>query len=137
MSRRLAVLFVAVAVAAAASMGAAGLAWACSCVRFNTAEEQLARSDAVFRGRVVKTERLGSHRSATTFVVVERLKGRLGQRVEVRHGAETGGACGVVFRRGQVVELAAYRTPNGRWNTNSCSMPQHPWREFRRAAGRG
>ena len=39
-------------------------------------------------------------------------------------------------REEQVRELAAYRTPNGRWNTNSCSMPQHPWREFRQAARR-
>jgi len=131
MTRRLAVLFLAVA---AAGLVAAEVAWACSCVRFNTAEEQLARSDAVFRGRVEKTERLGPNRAATTFVVVERLKGRLGQRVRVEHGTETGGACGVVFRRGQVRELAAYRTPNGRWNTNSCSMPQFAWKDMRRAA---
>lgn len=135
MARRLAVLFA--AVLAVAGLGLADLAWACSCLRFDTAAEQLARSDAVFRGRVVKTERLGPYRSATTFVVVEGLKGRLGRKVRVEHGTETGGACGVIFRRGQVRELAAYRTPDGRWNTNSCSMPQHPWAEFRRAARRG
>ena len=57
--------------------------------------------------------------------------------MRVVHGTETAAACGVIFRRGQVRELAAYRTPDGRWNTNSCSMPQHPWAEFRRAARRG
>lgn len=134
MTRRVAVLFAAALAAASASL--AGAAWACSCVRFNTAGEQLARSDAVFRGRVEKTERLGPNRSATTFVVVERLKGRLGQRVRVVHGTETGGACGVIFRRGQIADLAAHRGQDGQWQTNSCSMPQHPWKEFRRAAGR-
>lgn len=135
MTRRLAVLFL--AIIAAASVGFADLAWACSCLRFNTAAEQFARSDAVFRGRVARTERLGPHESVTTFVVTERLKGRLGQRVRVKHGTETGGACGVIFRPGQVAEVTAHRGQDGGWRTNSCSMPQHPWKEFRRAARRG
>lgn len=135
MTHRLAVLFA--AVLAVAGLGLADFAWACSCLRFDTAAEQLARSDAVFRGRVVKTERLGPYRAATTFVVVEGLKGRLGRKVRVEHGTETGGACGVIFRRGQVRDLTAHRRPDGRWTTSSCAMPQHPWAEFRRAARRG
>jgi hypothetical protein len=135
MTRRLAVLFL--AVTAAAAVGLADIAWACSCLRYNSAAEQLARSDAVFRGRVVRTERLGPGRAATTFVVVERLKGRLGQRVRVAHGTETGGACGVIFPRGQMAEVIAHRGGRGGWQTSSCSMPQHPWAEFRRAARRG
>ena len=132
MTRRLSVLFL--ALVAAFSVGLADLAWACSCVRFNTAAEQLARSDAVFRGRVVETRRLDGRRSVTTFVVVERLKGRVGRRVRVTHGTETGGACGVIFQRGQVRDLTAHRGEDGGWSTSSCSMPQHPWKEFRRAA---
>ena len=132
LARRLSVLVA--AVLALASLAEA--AWACSCVRYRSAAEQLARADAVFRGRVVSSERVGRDERLTTFVVVERLKGRMGRTVRVRHGTETGAGCGVVFKRGQTVALTAH-LERGRWTTSSCSMPQHPWAEFRRAARRG
>ena len=132
LARRLSVLVA--AVLALASLAEA--AWACSCVRYRSAAEQLARADAVFRGRVVASERAGPQARVTTFEVVEGLKGRTGRRVRVRHGTETAAGCGVVFRRGQVVALTAH-LERGRWTTSSCSMPQHPWAEFRRAARRG
>ena len=132
MPRRLAVLVA--AVFALAALAAADLAHACSCLRFASAAEQLARSDAVFRGRVVKTERLGPQRAVTTFEVVEGLKGRVGRRVRVAHGTETGAGCGVAFKRGQVLGLTAHRGEGGRWETSSCSMTQYPWTEYRAAA---
>ena len=135
MTRRLAVLLL--AVTAVFSVGLADLAWACSCLRYDSAAEQLRRSDAVFRGRVVETRRTGPDEAVTTFVVVERLKGRLPARVKVRHGTETGGACGVVFTRGQTVAVIVHRGQGGRWATSSCSMPQFPWAEMRRAARAG
>ena len=132
MTRRLTLLFL--AVVASAGFALADVAWACSCIRFQSAAEQFARSDAVFRGRVVKTERTGPMQAVTTFEVVERLKGGVGRRVKVRHGTETGGACGVVFKRGQVAELTAHRGERGVWQTSSCARPQFDWAEFRRAA---
>jgi len=131
-TRRLTLL--AAAVVATVSFGLAEVAWACSCIRFSSAAEQFERSEAVFRGRVLRTQRTGRYQSVTTFEVVEGLKGRLGGRVRVFHGTETGGACGVIFRRGQVVAVTANLMQDGRWSTSSCSMPQFEWQEFRRVA---
>ena len=134
MIRRLNVLLIALAAVFAA--GLHDLALACDCIRYASAAEQLSRSEAVFRGRVVRSERTGDRRVTTTFAVVEPLKGGLGATVRVQHNPDNGGNCGVTFERGKVVEVAANRMRDGRWRTDACSMPQFDWAAFRRAAGK-
>lgn len=126
---------IALAVAVVGLLGLAGVAHACSCIRYASAAEQYAKADAVFEGRVVRTERVGRDRASTTFVVLDRLKGRMGRQIRVEHGTETGGACGVKFKRGEIVGLTVNRERNG-WTTSSCAAIQYPWVEYRRAAGR-
>lgn len=126
----------AAAAVAVAVLAAAGVAEACSCVRYGSAAEQFAKADAVFEGRVLRTERIGRDRAATTFEVLDRLKGKMTRRIRVEHGTETGAGCGVAFRRGEIVGVTAQRTRSG-WTTSSCARPQFDWVEFRRAAGRG
>ena len=123
------------AAVAVAVLAAAGVAEACSCMRYNSAAEQIAASDAVFEGRVIRTERTGPDRAATTFEVLDTVKGKLTRRIRVEHDTETGAGCGVRFRRGEIVALTAHRVRRG-WTTSACSAIQHPWVEYRRARGR-
>ncbi|HYE41765.1 MAG TPA: hypothetical protein VEA15_00095 [Caulobacteraceae bacterium] len=131
-TRKLPAAVVAVAVAV---LAAAGVAEACSCMRYGSAAEQIAAADAVFEGRVVRTERSGRDRAATTFEVLDTVKGKLGRRVRVEHGTETAAGCGVRFRRGEIVALTAHRV-RGAWTTSSCAAIQHPWADYRRARNR-
>ena len=126
---------VVLAAVAAAAFAVAGVAEACSCVRFGSAAEQYAKSDAVFEGRVVRIDRTGPERSATTFEVLDRLKGKMGRRIRVDHHSGSSASCGIQFKRGQIVTVTAQRTRNG-WTTSMCAKPQFEWREFRQAAGR-
>lgn len=125
--------FARVFVLASAGALAAGVAQACTvCPDFASAAEQLAKSDAVFRARVLKVERLDGGRSATTFVVAEALKGKLPRQVRMIHTTLGAGECGIAFRRGDTVVLSAYRTEAG-WSTGACHKLQFTWREFRQA----
>lgn len=123
------------AAAAIAVLAAAGAAEACSCMRYASAADQVAASDAVFEGRVIRTERTGRDRAATTFEVLDTVKGKLGRRIRVEHGTETAAGCGVRFRRGEIVALTAHRVRRA-WTTSACAAIQHPWVEYRRARGR-
>ena len=118
---------------ALASPGLAVAAQACVCARFSSAAEQLARSDAVFRARVLKIERLGDGRAVTTFAVAEALKGRLPRQVRVTHPVLGAPSCGITFRSGEIVTLAADRAEDGSWSTGSCHLLQYRWDDFRRA----
>lgn len=136
MEKPITVKSMAAAIAAVAVLAGAGVAEACSCLRFQSAAEQMQKADLVFEGRVIRTERIGRDRAATTFEVLDRLKGPMSRRLRVEHGTETGAGCGVAFKRGEIVGVTAHRTRGG-WATSSCEKPQFDWREFRRAAGRG
>jgi hypothetical protein len=111
----------------------ASAALACSCVIFNSAAEQLARSDVAFRGRVIG-ERLDPVGGAvTSFRVVEAIKGRTARTVQVRHRVDSA-ACGLRFKAGSTVLVLAHRTPGERLETGLCSQPRFAVDEFRRAA---
>lgn len=116
----------------------AGAAWACSCVRFQSAAEQYAKAPLVFVGRADGREVLhrdgGAPSGATRFIVQKTLKGERQRVRRIVHG-ENDGMCGISFRRGQTYLVIAYRN-GGRWHTNSCSAPQFPRAEFERLAAR-
>lgn len=122
------------AVCLALTSPALAVAQACACPRFASAAEQLARSGAVFRARVLKVERLGDGRAVTTFAVAEALKGKLPRQVRVVHPTLGSATCGISFRRGEIVSLTADRSEDGGWSTGSCHLPQYHWDDFRRAA---
>lgn len=117
----------------------ASATWACSCLRFNSAAEQYAQASLVFVGRADGREILhrdgGAPIGATRFVVERTLKGERQRVRRIVHGEDTGGMCGIRFRRGQTYLVIAYRS-QGRWHTNSCSAPQFPQAEFERLAAR-
>ncbi|HYE41764.1 MAG TPA: hypothetical protein VEA15_00090 [Caulobacteraceae bacterium] len=112
----------------------AGVAQACDCTRFRSPTEQMTRSDAVFRGRVLKVRRLADGRVVSTIAVAEILKGKLPRLVDVANGPSADGACGLSLRQGDVVSLAARRDADGGWSTGACTRLQFPWEAFRQAA---
>lgn len=116
------------------ALAAAGVAHACDCVRFSSATEQMTRSDAVFRGRVLKVRRLADGRVVSTIAVAEILKGKLPRVVDVANGPGADGACGVPLRTGDVVSLGARRGADGGWSAGACTRLQFPWEAFRQVA---
>lgn len=120
---------------ASASALAAGAAWACSCMRFDSAAEQLAQADVMFVGRVLDTTETAPQQATTRFEVVSTLKGSVHDTVEIRHTVNDGGAaCGVQFEVGQTAPVIAYET-DGRLHTNLCSMPQFPLQDYEALQG--
>lgn len=116
--------------AVAASALAAGAAWACSCIRYNSAAEQLAQADVMFVGRVLATTEVSSGRAETRFEVLRTLKGPASGEAEIGHTINDGGAaCGVDFEAGETVAVIAYEH-EGRLQTNLCSMPQFPLQDY-------
>ena len=114
-------------------------ALACSCVRYKSAAEQFAKAQVIFVGRADGREILhrdgGAPTAATRFIVSKTLKGERQRVRRVVHGEDTGGMCGIRFRRGQTYLVIAYRD-EGRLRTNSCAAPQFPRAEFERLAAR-
>lgn len=124
-----------IAAAVAASALAAGAAWACSCIRYNSAAEQLAQADVMFVGRVIGTAELEPGQAETRFEVVRTLKGQTSRETEVGHTINDGGAaCGVEFDVGETVAVIAY-VREGRLQTNLCSMPQFPLQDYEALGG--
>lgn len=115
---------------------AVGAAFACSCVRYNSAQEQLERSSVAFIGRVASTT-AGENTDSrmTRFTVEKTLKGSPQTSRTVRHSIQTGGMCGVTFQSGRSYLILA-REHEGRLVTSSCSMPQFPQADFEAAAAR-
>ena len=106
--------------------GAAGAAYACRCVTYRSAADQLAAADVMFVGSVVSSEpeetRIKGVRNATQFVVVKTLKGEVPPKAEVLH--EAGSGCGVNFRPGQKRIIFAHRNAEGGLETSGCDAPQ-------------
>ena len=124
----------------AVSVLAAGAAWACSCVRYESAARQLAEAEVMFIGRAVSSANhaLGDHHPdgvvTTRFEVRRTIKGApLAERV-VLHSTQMGGMCGVRFARGRDYVVIAHRRPAGGLSTSSCSAAQFPLAEYEQAA---
>jgi hypothetical protein len=121
----------------ATSVIAVSAAFACSCVRFASAETQLRNAEVMFVGRAIETttrEDNGMTVGVTRFVVERTLKGDARNVQTVEHLTTMGGMCGVVFARGQAYTILA-SAHRGRLATGSCSRPQFPIAEFEKALG--
>ena len=119
-----------IAAVAAVSALAAGAALACSCMRFDSAAEQLTQADVMFVGRVIATTELEPGRAETRFEVLRTLKGPASREAEVGHTINDGGAaCGVEFAAGDTMAVIAYER-DGRLETNLCSMPEFPLQDY-------
>lgn len=110
----------------------ASAAAACSCVPYQSAAEQVASADLVFRGRVLKETRSGGWAASTRFRVVEVLKGRAGRTVSIGHQIDDA-ACGVRFQRGSTVMVIASRFNDFTLRTSLCSSASFSDSEYRRA----
>lgn len=117
-----------VAMVAVAAGGVASAAYACQCLTYKSAADQLAAADVMFIGRVESSEpeasRLKGVRNATEFSVLKTLKGEVPPKAEVLHVPERAGSCGVSFRPGQTRVILAHRNAEGALETSGCDAPQ-------------
>lgn len=125
---------IATAFAPVAMLVAASAAFACSCIRHESAAAHIAESDLVFRGRALDETGAGVGTASTRFQTLEVLKGRAGRIVRVRHQID-GAGCGVRFRRGATVMVFGNRATDGAMWTSLCSSASFSDNDYRRAAG--
>lgn len=130
MGRRGAAFLVSLLIAAAS----AGAAIACSCVRYESAEEQFGKAEIAFVGTVEdETFSEASYLASTRFSVVKTLKGPAVATRTIVHSRDDGGNCGINYQPGQTVLVFAYEH-RGALTTSSCSAPQFPLADFERLA---
>lgn len=96
-------------------------AYACSCVIPGTPEEELEKSDAVFRGEVAKIES-ADYGYDVTILVTEILKGLEENTIATYvHTGMGGGDCGFNFEEGKVYLVYASLV-EGEYEVYSCSL---------------
>lgn len=120
---------------ALAALGlSAGAALACSCVRFPTAAAHVAATDVIFIGEVERSAAVAGaqHQRATTFRVIETLKGEVGEQATVGHSEDICCVCGIEFKAGERVLVFAHRSEGG-LATSSCSAPRFSEAQYRAA----
>ncbi len=125
-------------------------AYACSCMGFDSADEQIASADLVFEGEVINValqkddrpfwrrlfSRPAMQRHITTFHVYRAFKGEPDNTVAVVHlGGEHGATCGVDFPQNQPSVILAYRRADGSFGSSLCTRAQFDVEAFERAAG--
>jgi hypothetical protein len=114
--------------AGVAAIGLGGAAFACRCITYKSAADQLSAADVMFVGRVVASEpesgRLKTMRNLTEFAVLKTLKGEVSPTAEVLHEPGRAGSCGVSFRPGQTRIVLAHRNAEGGLETSGCDAPQ-------------
>jgi hypothetical protein len=105
---------------------------ACTCTRYQNAQQLIGFSDVIFKGKAVSSKRqYGS--TVTTFQVLEKLKGEPTQSVPVTHPAPGPNSCGgVAFKPGQIVVIVAQGLPED-LATTSCQINAYPEADLRRA----
>jgi len=141
MNRRILAVIAAVVALSASSL--AEPAWACSCAGYATAEEHVSGTDVIFRGVVVRSERVrrwfGQRRSRpmmiTTFAVVRAYKGAVPTTVRVAHPEDICCVCGLTYRPGQEVVVFAHGAAD-RLSTSACSRPRFDWPAYEAALAR-
>ena len=112
-------------VAAAAVLGHATVATACSCAR-QSIEELIEdpRDLVVVSARVVSVLSPGDGKPAVTRLQIrEILKGEAPKVIEMTGVTAADHPCGIDFRPGEVRTLAAYRKDGG-WFTDMCLVPR-------------
>jgi len=140
----------------------AGQAFACSCARADSAEQQAAGYELIFVGTptAITTiapappkrsfwQRLQFWKPApepvdlrwqpvelsTDFSIESVLKGPQSASVTIRTTEPDGANCGTSFQEQEVYLILAYRSDDGIYRTNSCSWPQFSRAEFEAALG--
>jgi len=114
-----------------------GQASACSCGRFENAEEHIQRTDVIFEGIALKTKSKGflwwkSDDQQTHFQVIRTFKGQLGRAETIIHHNDPDICCicGVEFTKSETYLIFAHQNEDGTLYTNSCSGPQFPHDEY-------
>jgi hypothetical protein len=122
----------------AVSALAAGAAWACSCVRYDSAAQQLAEADVMFVGRMTSfsNHAMGDDyphaMHMARFAVSRTIKGEALPVRAVMHAVD-GPMCGVRFTPDRDYTILA-RLQDGVLTTSACSAPQFPLADYERAA---
>jgi len=122
----------------AVSTLAAGAARACSCVRYDSAAQQLAEADVMFVGRMTSfsNHAMGDDHShamhMARFEVSRTIKGEALPTRAVMHAVDTA-MCGVRFAADRDHAILA-RLQDGVLTTSACNAPQFPIAEYERAA---
>ena len=117
---------------------AGGAAWACSCVRYDSAAQQLAEADVMFVGRMTSfsNHAMGDdHPHAmhmTRFEVRRTIKGEALPTRAVMHAVDEA-MCGVRFSADRDYTILA-RLQDGVLTTSACNAPQFPLADYERAA---
>ncbi|MBI2261790.1 MAG: hypothetical protein HYU62_09020 [Caulobacterales bacterium] len=122
-----------------AALGAAalaGAALACSCVRPDSAADQLQDAELMIVATAAEVRRLpaedGVRLADTRFTVTRTIKGEVRRNWWIRHGRDSP-MCGVEFRPGQEYVILAHRAEGRLW-TGLCSRAWFPIEEYERAA---
>jgi hypothetical protein len=98
--------------------------YACSCVASNSAEK-LARSDAVFLGRVIdvggtRNREIGKVREYT-FTVDQAWKGQLTKTTTIFSNDGAGASCGFKFKNNESYLVYSFKGDSGDLETNLCT----------------
>lgn len=123
---------------AAASALAATAAWACSCVRYDSAAQQLAEADVMFVGRLTSfsNHAMGDDyphaMHMARFEVRRTIKGEALPTRAVMHATDAA-MCGVRFAARRDYAILA-RVQDGVLTTSACHAPQFPLADYERAA---
>lgn len=114
----------------------AGVAWACSCPQWRSAEDQLGFADIAFVGKAMSSTTGRDGYVITEFVVSRTLKGAHQDVQRIAHAPGSWGAtCGIDFVQSHDVLVLAKRQ-GGRMSTSSCATPRFGLGDFERAAVR-
>lgn len=114
-------------------------AMACSCLGFETAEQQMSAVDLVFEGQVINiaqekdrrsfwqriTGKRVTRRTITTFQVNRPIKGKPGRNIAIVHmSGEHSASCGTSFPTGRPLVVLAYKSFEGEYGTSLCTQAQ-------------
>ena len=124
------------AFAALAFAAAPFAAEACSCRPYHDVIEQIEASDLIFKGRAIGTQGNDQSRVATTFQVLETLKGDPGPTARITHRLPDGASCGIAFAPGQtLIVVAQKRAEDNSLATSECAIGRFGEGEYRRVLG--
>jgi len=120
---------------------AATAAWACSCVRYESAAAQMAEADVMFVGRMTSfsNHAMGDDwphaMHMARFEVSRTIKGEALAERAVMHATDAP-LCGVRFTMGRETVILA-RVQDGVLTTSLCDAAQFPLADYERAARAG
>jgi len=121
-------------ICATASALIAGVAWACSCPNWRSADDQLGFADVAFVGKATSSVTGRDGYVITEFAVFRTLKGTHQDVQRIAHAPGSWGAtCGIDFDQSRDVLVLAKRQ-GGKMSTSACATPRFGLGDFERAA---